>query len=279
MANHALAALESALRVRKLDRTLTTALTPLERVDPSALLPMDVAALDACLRGGLPRGQLSELAGPRSSGRMTLFLQMVAAATARGEIAAFVDTLDRLDVASASAAGVDLSRLLWIRGHDRDPGFGTRGSGFGTRDSGLGIRNSNPESRIPDPGSPVPDPRSPIDRALKALNLVLQAGGFSVVSIDLADVPPAALRQIPFTTWLRVQRAIEGSDTACVLMSSEPLARSAGGLTVSLAGRSSWTGTSDRSRRLAGIDMRARVVSPRKRIDGTVHLSASAIGG
>ena len=52
MANHALAALESALRDRKLDRTLTTALPPLERVDPSALVPMDVAALDACLRGG-----------------------------------------------------------------------------------------------------------------------------------------------------------------------------------------------------------------------------------
>src|SRR5687768_16403735 len=165
MANHALAAVESALRARKLDRTLTTALAPLERVDPSAQVPMDVAALDACLRGGLPRGQLSELAGPRSSGRMTLFLHMVAAATARGEIAAFVDTLDRLDVASAAAAGVDLSRLLWIRGHD-------------------------------------------IERALKALNLVLQAGGFGVVAIDLADVPPAVLRQIPFTTWLRVQRAI-----------------------------------------------------------------------
>jgi hypothetical protein len=263
MANHALAALESALRDRKLDRTLTTALVPLERMDPSALMPMDVSALDTCLHGGLPRGQLSELAGPRSSGRMTLFLHMVAAATARGEIAAFVDTLDRLDVASAAAAGVELSRLLWIRGQDiRDPGFGIRDQRHG---SGLGSR--------------VPEPESRIDRALKALNLVLQAGGFGVVAIDLADVPPAALRQIPFTTWLRVQRAIEGSDTACVLLTSEPLARSAGGLTVSLTGRTTWAGTSDRGRRLAGIDMRARVVSPRKRIDGTVSLNASVIGG
>ena len=253
MANHALAALESALRARKLDRTLTTALAPLERMDPSALMPMDVAVLDACLRGGLPRGQLSELAGPRSSGRMTLFLQMVAAATQRGEIAALVDTLDRLDVASAAAAGVDLSRLLWIRGQE----IAGRAGPFG-------------------PAGPA---ERSIDRALKALNLVLQAGGFGVVAIDLADVPPAALRQIPFTTWLRVQRAIEGSDTACVLLTSEPLARSAGGLTVSLTSRATWAGTSDRSRRLAGVDMRARVVSPRKRIDGTVTLSASAIGG
>ena len=238
MANHALAAVESALRDRKLDRTLTTALVPLERMDPSALMPMDVAALDACLRGGLPRGQLSELAGVRSSGRMTLLLQMMAAATTRGEIVAFIDTLDCLDVTSADAAGVALSRLLWVRGD-----------------------SSGPADRA-------------VDRALKTLNLVLQAGGFGVVAIDLADVPLTALRQIPFTTWMRVQRVIEGSDTACVLLTSEPLARSAGGLTVTLSARSTWTGASDRSRRLTGIDLRARVVSPRKRIDGEAAIGA-----
>ncbi len=238
MANLALAAVESALRDRKLDRTLTTALAPLERMDPSALVPMDVAAIDACLRGGLPRGQLSELAGPRSSGRMTLLLHMMAAATARGEIVALVDTLDRLDVASAAAAGVVLSRLLWIRGQD-----------------------SAPADRA-------------LERALKALNLVLQAGGYGVVALDLADVPLAAIRQIPFNTWMRVQRVIEGSDTACVLITSEPLARSAGGLTVTVAGRPTWTGTSDRSRRVSGVELRARVVSPRKRIDGDASVAA-----
>lgn len=246
MANQALAAVESALRDRKLDRTLTTALAPLERVDPSALVPMDVAPLDACLRGGLPRGHLSELVGARSSGRMTLLLQMMAAATLRGEIVALVDTLDRLDVASAAAAGVDLTRLLWVRGQDISGDTSGRAGTFGP---------AGPTDRA-------------LDRALKALNLVLQAGGFGVVAIDLADVPLAAIRQIPFNTWMRVQRVIEGSDTACVLLASEPLARSAGGLTVTLAGRATWVGTSDRSRRLSGIDVRARVVSPRKRIDG-----------
>jgi len=247
MTNHALAVLESALRERKLDGTLTKALAPLERMDPSALVPMEVAAVDACLHGGLPRGQLSELSGPRSSGRMTLLLQLVAAATRRGEIAAFVDTADRLDVASAAAAGVDLSRLLWIRGHGPDSSWGLS-----------------------------PEPWALLDRALKALNLILQAGGFGVVAIDLADVPPASIRHIPFTTWLRVQRTIEGSDTACVLLTSEPLARSAGGLTVSLAGRTTWAGASNQSRRLSGVDVRVRVVSPRKRIDGEVTVEALA---
>jgi recombination protein RecA len=251
MANHTLAAVESALRERKLDRTLTTALAPLERVDPSALVPMDVAPLDACLRGGLPRGHLSELAGPRSSGRMTLLLQMMAAATGRGEIVALVDTLDRLDVTSAAAAGVDLSRLLWIRGQE-----------ITGRASPLG------------PAGPI---ERALDRALKALNLVLQAGGFGVVAIDLADVPLAAIRQIPFNTWMRVQRVIEGSDTACVLLASEPLARSAGGLTVTLAGHATWDGASDRSRRLSGIAVRTRVVSPRKRIDGEAAVGARTV--
>ena len=245
MAHPAVAVLESALRARKLDRTLTTTLPSWEWTDPASLLPLDVPLVDACLRGGLPRGQLSELSGPGSCGRMTLLLQLMSAATQRGEIVALIDTCDRLDVASAAAAGVDLDRLLWVRGDGRP----------GTGDQGL---------------------ETAVDRALKAFNLVLQAGGFSLVAIDLADVPPVRLRQIPFTTWPRVQRVIEGSDTACVLLTPEPLARSAGGLTLSLAGRSTWAGVSDRSRLLQGVDLRVRVVSPRKRIDGDVRVRAVA---
>src|SRR5689334_16246221 len=125
MANIALARIETALRERKLDRTLTTALPPLERCDEGAVIATDVAALDACLHGGLPRGQLSEVVGAPSSGRSTRACQIRAAATRRGEIAAFVDTDDRLDVASAEGAGIDLERLLWIRGSDRRIGSST----------------------------------------------------------------------------------------------------------------------------------------------------------
>ena len=279
MAHPAVAVLESALRARKLDRTLTTTLPSWEWTDPASLLPMDVPLVDACLRGGLPRGQLSEFSGPGSCGRMTLLLQLMSAATQRGEIVALIDTCDRLDVASAAAAGVDLDRLLWIRGSGsgiRDSGFGIRDSGFGIRDSGFGIRGSGFETRDQRPGTGDWGLGTAVDRALKALNLVLQAGGFSLVAIDLADVPPVRLRQIPFTTWPRVQRVIEGSDTACVLLTPEPLARSAGGLTLSLAGRSTWAGVSDRSRLLQGVDLRVRVVSPRKRIDGDVRVRTVA---
>src|SRR5437660_10727643 len=108
--------LETLLRARKLDRTLTSALPPVDPRDDFAIAPTGLPDLDARLGGGFPRGQLSEIVGPRSSGRTSMTLRMLAAATARGELVALVDALERLDVASAHAAGIDLERLLWVRG-------------------------------------------------------------------------------------------------------------------------------------------------------------------
>src|SRR5258706_10171296 len=267
MANQALAVLESALRARKLDRTLTTALPPLERRDESALIPTSIAALDACLHGGLPCGQLSEIVGPRSSGRTTLLLQMMAAATRRGEIAAVVDTFDRFDVASAGAAGIVPERLLWIRGRMIcEHGPRSHASAFPTF-----ARCASADK--PWLGEASLE-QTVVDRALKALNLVLQAGGFAYVAIDLADVSRSALTRIPFTTWLRVQRIIEGSDTSCVLVAPQPLARSAGGLTLSLTACARWAGEADRSRHVIGADLTVRVVSPRRRVDGQLTVPA-----
>src|SRR5690349_17302847 len=92
--------LESLLRARRLDRTLTTAIGIQDRRDPrddSAIAATGVTALDAYLGGGFPRGQLSEIVGVRSSGRASVMLQLMAAATARGELVAVVDALDMLD--------------------------------------------------------------------------------------------------------------------------------------------------------------------------------------
>src|SRR5258706_15575076 len=109
--------LESLLRAKKLDRTLTTSLPNKYATDEYVVAPSGVTALDAGLSGGFPRGQLSELVGSRSSGRTSVLLQLIASATARGELTALIDALDVFDVASAVAAGIDLDRLLWIRGH------------------------------------------------------------------------------------------------------------------------------------------------------------------
>ena len=245
MTNPARAAVESALRARKLDCTLTTA-HPIERQEIS-VAPTGLSTLDGVLRGGLPRGELSELAGRRPSGGTTLCLQLLAAATARGEIVALVDPSDRLDVASAVTAGVDLDRLLWVRGHGTERVHGHRGHDMLERVLG---------------------------RAIKAVTLVLQAGGFGIVVLDVADLPAAALARLPFTTWMRLQRALEGTDTAGLLLVSEPLARSAGGVTIALSAASGWTGAG-RHVRLDRLDVRARLISPRRRMDGETQFCAA----
>ncbi len=78
-------------------------------------LPTQVPALDRLLSGGLPRGGLVELSGRRSCGRFSIGISALAAATSCGEAAALVDLGGHLDPQAAEAAGVELSRLLWVR--------------------------------------------------------------------------------------------------------------------------------------------------------------------
>ncbi len=78
-------------------------------------LPTAFPALERLLPGGLPRGQLVEMVGGRSSGRFSAVLTLLAAATGVGEAAGLVDLGDHLDPETASRVGVDLERLLWLR--------------------------------------------------------------------------------------------------------------------------------------------------------------------
>lgn len=216
MGHAARAELESLLRTRKLDVTLTSSarLASPEECRAATGLP----AVDGALGGGLRRGHLSEITGGRSSGRTTVLCHALAAATARSELTALVDVTDRFDPVSAAAAGVDLSHLLWIR-----------------ENGDLG-------------------------RAVKAMNLVLQAGGFGIVALDLVDVSPRVVRQVPYTTWIRLARTIEGSQTVALVAGAGRTARSAGGVTIALDPPSArWAGPSDRSRRLLGVELRPRV--------------------
>jgi hypothetical protein len=77
--------------------------------------PTGLPDIDRLLGGGFPRGRLSEIAGSACCGRTSLALALLARTTAAGEVVALVDEADALDPPSAAAAGVDLSRLLWVR--------------------------------------------------------------------------------------------------------------------------------------------------------------------
>jgi recombination protein RecA len=69
--------------------------------------------LDAAIGvGGIPRGRISEVYGPESSGKTTLCLHVIANAQRAGGVAAFVDAEHALDIEYARKLGVDVDNLL-----------------------------------------------------------------------------------------------------------------------------------------------------------------------
>jgi recombination protein RecA len=155
-----------------------------------------IAAMDG-LTGGLPRGCLTEICGPASSGRTTLLLAALAAATRRGECCVLVDASDALDPHSAATAGVELDRLLWVR-----------------------CGETSPERSL--------------EQLLRVTDLLLESGGFGLIVLDLGDLPPQAARRIPLTTWFRFRRAVEHTPTVLLAVERQSIAGSCSSLLVKL---------------------------------------------
>lgn len=126
----------------------------------------------------------------------TLRTSVLAAGTARGESVALIDPSDRFVPASGTASGLELSHLLWVRGH---------GAALSRDASGA------------------------IAQALAALQLVIDSGDFGVAVLDLSDVSVRQLRRLPATTWTHLFRRLAAGRTSALLLAPEPLARSSEG--------------------------------------------------
>ena len=197
-----------------LSERLSSTLLLRERVAPR-MVSTGVTALDA-LTGGLPRGALTEIVGPASSGRTGVMLAALAEATRRQEICALVDASDSFDPASAAEAGVDLERLLWVRCSD-----GLRRK-FGLTRTAL----RSPANGFAFGGA--------LEQVLKVTDLLLQSGGFGMVVLDLGDIPPGSARRIPLTSWFRFRRAVEPTATVLLLVEQESSAKTCASLVVRL---------------------------------------------
>jgi recombination protein RecA len=84
-----------------------------EALLPIAVISTGSISFDAALGvGGIPRGRVSEVFGPESSGKTTICLQVIAEAQRAGGLAAFVDAEHALDPGYAKKLGVDVDNLL-----------------------------------------------------------------------------------------------------------------------------------------------------------------------
>jgi len=76
-------------------------------------IPTGCLSLDACIGiGGIPRGRITEIFGPESSGKTTLALHIIAQAQKNGGYAAFIDAEHALDPSYAAKLGVNTAELL-----------------------------------------------------------------------------------------------------------------------------------------------------------------------
>ena len=84
-----------------------------EALLPIAVISTGSISFDAALGvGGIPRGRVTEIFGPESSGKTTITLQIIAEAQKMGGLAAFVDAEHALDPGYAKKLGVDVDNLL-----------------------------------------------------------------------------------------------------------------------------------------------------------------------
>lgn len=132
----------------------------------------------------LPQGAISEVFGAVSCGKILFVNDLLAKNSVLGEFCAFIDSRGAFDPFSAAQAGVDLRRLLWVRGGRR------------------------------------------IDHAFKATDLILHAGGFGVVVLDLCEVPARELNAIPLSYWYRFRLAVENTPTRLIVAADQPVVKS-----------------------------------------------------
>jgi hypothetical protein len=206
---------------RKSPHAGITAASRLEIRPSPEMASSGIQQIDA-LTGGLPRGCLTEVSGAESSGRTSLLLSALAAATRREEICALIDVSDAFDPYSAVAAGLDLDRLLWVR------------CGAHAQASAWSRRRRQPASLEEWERRRMEDP---VEQALRTADLLLQSSGFGMVAIDLAGVPPKMARRIPLTTWFRFRRAVENTPAILLVMGAEFYTQSCASLGLQLGGQ------------------------------------------
>jgi hypothetical protein len=181
------------------------------------------------LTGGLPRGCLTEICGPASSGRTSILLAALAAATRRQEVCALVDASDAFDPLSGAAAGVDFEKMLWVRcGIEKQSPQRHRDAEKRNKKElhPKNNREGHDFSRADQPSLKRDlAPEGPLEKALRATDLLLQSGGFGMIVVDLGDVPFKSARRIPLTTWFRFQRAVETTPTILFVIAESPLAQ------------------------------------------------------
>jgi hypothetical protein len=213
-----------------LERKFPAALTPAPRA-MYEVAATGIEAVDELLHGGLPVGAISELTGATSSGRTSLALKFVAQRTEEGRACAWVDVSDALDPESAAANVVRLKQLLWIRCAPSHPFRDGAAKRMGQPADKWEARTESVRKSWVSPAW------ARLEQGMRATDLLLQAGGFAVIVLDLGDTAPEQASRIPLATWFRYRQAAERTQCSLVVLGARGYAKSAAAVVLECAAR------------------------------------------
>src|ERR1039457_3941307 len=198
----------AALRLqieRSLEHRFPSVLTPAPRTIRQ-VATIGIPEIDELLNGGLPVGTISEITGKVSSGRTSIAVAFLAQRTSDGNVCAWVDASDAFDPESAAADGVCLKQLLWIRCR----------KAVVDQSSGITPKFSNVKDK----------PWTQLDQSLRATDLLLQAGGFAAIVLDLGDAAVEYANRIPLATWFRFRQAADRTRCSLIVLGKAAYAQS-----------------------------------------------------
>ncbi|HUJ93649.1 MAG TPA: hypothetical protein VLW84_00175 [Terriglobales bacterium] len=162
----------------------------LYRREDRGVIPTGITPIDSTAQG-VPLHGLTEICGSslNSSGKTSVLISLLARAS-QDRCCALVDASDSFHPQTGQAAGINLSRLLWVR----------------CGKSKVKLR--------------------PLEQAFKVADILLQSGGFGLIAVDLSNLGERTVRKVPLSTWFRFSRVIEKQSSALVFIEQEPHATS-----------------------------------------------------
>lgn len=190
--------MNAALLRAQIETRLPSAFTVYRRTGQGSIAT-GISQIDELVQG-VPLHALTEICGSNlaSSGKTSVLMSLLAHAT-RNHFCALVDAGDAFDPGSARAAGMDLTRLLWVR----------------CGKSKMKLR--------------------PLEQAFKVADILLQSNGFGLIAVDLSNLGEQIVGKVPLSSWFRFSRVIEQQPAALVFIEQEPHATSCAGLVLRVA--------------------------------------------
>jgi hypothetical protein len=174
----------------EIEKKLPSAFTTYTR-EYRGSIPTGISAIDSLVQG-IPLHALTEICGSNiaSSGKSSVLVSLLAQVS-QDRCCALVDATDSFDPETGHAAGINFSRMLWVRC-----------------------------------GKVRTRPRPPLEQALRVADILLQNGSFKLIAVDVSGIGEHIVRRIPLSMWFRFSRVVAKQSTALVFIEQEPHATS-----------------------------------------------------